>query len=34
VVKTGDSAGFEFMFAFVIASMLLGVVVAMRKKNA
>ena len=34
VVKTGDSTGFEFMFAFVIASMLLGVVIAMRKKNA
>lgn len=34
VVKTGDSTGFEFMFAFVVASLLLGVVVAMRKKNA
>lgn len=34
VVKTGDSTGFEFMFAFAIASLLLGVVVAMRKKNA
>ena len=34
IVKTGDSMGFEFMFAFVIASLLLGVVMAMRKKSA
>nr|WP_298877731.1 hypothetical protein [uncultured Mogibacterium sp.] len=34
IVKTGDSMGFEFMFAFVIANLLLGVVIAMRKKSA
>lgn len=34
IVKTGDSMGFEYMFAFVIASVLLGIVIAMRKKSA
>lgn len=34
IVRTGDSMGFEFMFTFVIASLLLGVVIAMRKKSA
>ena len=34
IVKTGDSMGFEFMFAFAIASLLLGVVMTMRKKSA